>query len=556
MAAAFPPIGVGAFALVAAWPLVLAARRRERLMRVAAGVLVGVVPMNVWFQWWAWEVSSAGMPVMVAYLSVYPALFVWLMGRSTLLVPRAPGWLLAAVLCVGVEMLKGQVVFHGYPWYLLGQPLVCLLWPVGATLGMYGGSLVVAVASLLALQVIESTGTRVKAGGAHGDGPARRGAIFGLVGMVVAVVALWFVAAPPGGGDLVRVAVVQTNVPQSNKMFGTFDERLADFSTALRLTSEAAHREPKPDFIVWPETMFPGTSLSPGVVEEERRSGLGYREKNFPLTGWHDELVQVQGDLGIPLVVGSIAVEGFKIFMEDQGPRFEQEKVFNSAFVINAGRVQRDRYDKVHLTPFGETMPYISAWKWLEQQLLAIGAAGMEFNLSEGESTAPLVVPGAGTSWRVAAPICFEATMPAVVRRLVFDGATRKADVMVNLTNDGWFTGSVGARENHLLAARWRCAELGTPMVRAANTGVSCVIDARGGVTHRGPTAEPGGGPDSTRGVRGAMVEGVMSAEVRLPPKDGRPTLYAVVGNVTGWLAMLGTLLLWAGAIAAGRRNG
>jgi apolipoprotein N-acyltransferase len=184
----------------------------------------------------------------------------------------------------------------------------------------------------------------------------------------------------------------------------------------------------------------------------------------------------------------------------------------------------------MELTPFGEYMPVISRFPWLEKQLLSLAAEGMSFDLSAGTKKVVFPIANGESEVRVVTPICFEITESTVCRGLVFDGDKRRADVMINLSNDGWFQGSDAAREQHLRIARWRCLELGTPMVRSANTGISAVIDANGRVVARGVEGDK----------VGCEVEGVMAADVPLPMRadGGGATFYARTGNWAGWGSM------------------
>ena len=194
---------------------------------------------------------------------------------------------------------------------------------------------------------------------------------------------------------------------------------------------------------------------------------------------------------------------------------------YNSALLLDDDGV-RARYDKLFLTPFGEVMPYISAWPWLEQQLLKLGAHGMRFDLDAGKGPVRFAVsPGV----RVVTPICFEATMPSICRKLVFEDGERQAEVMINMTNDGWFGNSDAGRQLHLLAARWRCVELATPMARSANTGISCLILPDGVVQNRMPVRE--------RGY--LVVEAPLGNEV---------PLFARVGHLVPWIGLLGSIFL------------
>ena len=113
------------------------------------------------------------------------------------------------------------------------------------------------------------------------------------------------------------------------------------------------------------------------------------------------------------------------IGLRQDGDRFRWDRQFNSAYLVGAGPPPYPRYDKVFLAPFGETMPYISNWDWLERALLSVGAAGMTFDLDRGGEPVRFDVPWQGGSVRVATPICFEDAFPALCRRFASlpDGA-------------------------------------------------------------------------------------------------------------------------------------
>jgi apolipoprotein N-acyltransferase len=202
------------------------------------------------------------------------------------------------------------------------------------------------------------------------------------------------------------------------------------------------------------------------------------------------------------------------------------DAVYNSVFLIDRGQVQPGRYDKVGLTPFGEVMPYISAWPRLQDLLLDFGAHGMKFNLSAGTRPQGFrISTSSGPPVAIATPICFEATKPALCRWLI-NAQGPGPKVIVNLTNDGWFGHFVPGRWQHLQVARWRAVELGVPVVRVANTGVSAAIDARGRLVKSGVEGEPGA----------ARTDGVLLADVA--PGGGR-TIYARLGDVLGWSALI-----------------
>jgi len=523
---AFPPFGAWALVFVALWPLARIAESTDRPARSALVVWAATLPIWLFHERWVAAVTVPGYPALCAYLSLYPAAFVWIGGR---LQTRFDGPIRRAValsvVWTGLEMLRGRVVFDGYAWFLLGHPLIEL--PVrglAAVGGVYLVSLVVAAISLLAWEAVRSR---------------RRGDVLrtaGLSGLLLgASFGVGFAALRTGGragepARSLRIAAVQTNVAQDNKIAWSPEERVEDYQRFIELTDQAAETEPAPDVIVWPETMFPGFTLSPPAVTALREKGIVFGGR-LEATVFNEALTAFQDDLGVSMLVGAEAYEGFRVEIGDGGDvRLDYDARFNSVFLVEAGRVAPTRYDKLHLTPFGEVMPYISWSDWLEEQLLAIGAPGMSFDLATGDRPVVFrISTSGGAEARVATPICFEAASPRTCRRLVFADGGRRADVLVNVTNDGWFGAARGGRAQHLQAGRWRCVELATPMVRAANTGISAAIDARGRLIQAGPDDRQ----------QSAWVDGVMTASVRLPPPDGR-TVYARIGDAVGWLTLAG----------------
>lgn len=544
---AFPPIGLWWLAFLIPAPLIIIAMKTPTPRHSALVVWVVTIPMWLFEQRWLVDVTIVGYPLLALYLSLFAALFVWLgalsfgAGRGRRPQPSAARVLLAAPLTwTAVEMLRGAVLFHGYPWFLAAHPTIefTALASVASILGAYGvGFLVAMVGAALALA-------------ATAQGLKKAAASLGVATVVIFAGALAGALATASIESVgsVRVAAIQTNVPQSNKIGWSIEQRLADFARFVELTREAAAASPAPDLIIWPETMFPGVALDEASLRAERAAQLRFSTSSGPVlsTYFADELAALQQSIGIPLLVGAIAYDDLSFGVDEQGNLdIESDARFNSAFVIAGGRALDSRYDKIHLTPFGEVMPYISWSERLENLLLSIGAAGMTFDLEAGERASRLTIPGAAGqrgALHVAAPICFEVTMPAVCRRLTFDGSRRRAGLLVNLTNDGWFGRFVGGRRQHLQVARWRSVELATPMVRAANTGVSAAIDARGRLIAAGPSGRQ----------RTVDVDGVMPVSIDLPSDS--PTIYARLGDILGWASLIGVvplILLRAGGGAA-----
>lgn len=523
MLLAFPPLSWWWCTFFAVAVLVHAATRAHAVTFKAAMFLwLGAIPYWAYTEWWISDVSLPGYPFLVAIEAFWPACFVWLLSRVNSRLPMLPVFATAPFLWTGIEFLRGELFANGYAWSLIAYPLIDrpeIAWaaPLG---GVYAVGLLVAALAAASVDVC-------------------RGARRRWLGLTISILlsvgcttyGYFLYGHPQTSNRTVKPAVVQTNVPQSNKLDWTVERELADWKRFEDLSTLASQSHP--DFIVWPETMMPGLTLEPDALSILDKEGIVFpvkiagQEEKLPATAFADRLKVVQSGLGVPMVIGEDAIEGFRVVAEGSRLRFEHDRRFNSVYLVSNGNTTADRYDKVRLTPFGETMPYISSWPWLQTQLLAIGAHGMKFDLAQGSRDTAFSIPiGPGREpVRFVTPICFEVTVAPHCRKLVYasDG-TRRADIIVNLTNDGWFGSFDTAREQHLQIARWRCLELATPMVRAANTGVSVFVDSTGKVQRR---MEGGSG--------GARTDGFLLDTLALPAST---TIYGRSGDVVGWSAL------------------
>ena len=167
--------------------------------------------------------------------------------------------------------------------------------------------------------------------------------------------------------------------------------------------------------------------------------------------------------------------------------------------------------------------------------MLAFGAGGMTFELDAGTTTQRPELPARSAEEapvRIAVPICFEDTMATVVRRMLWEDGVRQANVLVNLSNDGWFGTDEAGRRMYTLCARWRAIENATWVVRVANTGESVVIDPTGAVVDR---------------IAGVREAGALLADVGI--MRGGSTAYARLGETLGGLAgfalLMGLVVEW-----------
>jgi apolipoprotein N-acyltransferase len=484
---------------------------------------LGALPVQLYEHQWVMDVSGFGYFPMAVLMALVTGGFVWTAGLIARKWPRVPLTLIAPLAWTAWEVLRGEVIVTGYPWLLIAHPLIDAPYvPVAASfLGTYFvGFLVVIVSAAIV------------------EGAAMRRFIHGADGVafvLACLVGAHALAPKEKPGPAMQIAIVQTNIPQSNKIGWEFVQKVKDFHRFVELTEHAT--KGSPDLIVWPETMFPGLTLSEGGVLVERSGLLAFDVEQF-----YDPLLALSSQLRVPMLIGALGYDGLKIIPEGHDRvRFEQKARYNSVFLVADGKVDPIPYSKLELTPFGEIMPYVNHWAWLQEKILAVGANGMAFDLSPGPGPRVFSIKGKKAEASIVTPICFEATKPALCRRLVRAAGTGPV-IIVNLTNDGWFGSFRAGRLQHLQIARWRCAELGVPMVRAANTGISAAIDDRGRLLSTGVDGSPGAWD----------ADGVLSASIT-PAAAG--TLYARIGDVFGWIVLAAAAALTIAACPWKRRS-
>jgi apolipoprotein N-acyltransferase len=390
------------------------------------------------------EIFAWLMPFAVTSLPAFLALFFALASASA--AALSPGVstrhaLVLAIALAGVEWLRGHVL-TGLPWNILGYALTneLVLMQSASVLGIYGLTLVAGIIFLLPAAAVLSAATS--------DRQSSRG--FRLLALVCAIGPLLamssygtvrLAAAPTAATDAPLVRVVQPSIRQREKWQREHQRRIFDEHITASLTRSDGTVDGASNIalLVWPEAAMPFLPLQEPVALLEIGRMLHPRTT---------------------LATGALRLE--------QGER--GRKIFNSVLFFRGGEPAKHvaTYDKVHLVPFGEYLPLQS---WLE----AIGlqqVVRLPGGFASGNNLRHTVeIEGIGT---VATLICYEAIFP----REVVD-AERRPRVMVNVTNDGWFGNTTGPRQ-HLQQARLRAVEKGIPLIRAANNGISALVDAHG----------------------------------------------------------------------------
>lgn len=374
-----------------------------------------------------------------------------------------------AVGLVASDALRSYV-FTGFPWVLFGH-----LW-IGTPVAQAAAFVGPIGLSLLTLALAAAPWL------ARGW----RGRILRAGVAAVALAGLWAggtarLNAPEMPRDPpVNLRLVQPNAPQALKWLPEY--RLQFFYRHLDLTAEEpAPGKPRPDLVIWPETAVPFLLNDPGAGLKMVAEAAG----------------------GIPVALG---------IQREEGRRY-----YNSLAVIGPDGSVGQVYDKVHLVPFGEYMP-------LGDLAAEFGIAAFAAQEGNGYSSGPGErLLDLGRLGRAEPLICYEAVFPQDIRRV-----PARPDWLMQVTNDAWF-GELSGPWQHLAQARLRAIEFGLPLARAANTGVSAMIDAKGRVTDE----------------LGMGVEGVIDAP--LPPALPE-TLYARTGDapVVALLALLAALIFLA----------
>lgn len=328
------------------------------------------------------------------------------------------------------EWLRGFVL-TGFPWNPIGfaaMPVPLLMQSV-TLVGVMG-------MNALAVFVFAMPGLLIA------DRHRRTG--FALaVALVVAHAGFGLVAlrtGAPGETQTLDIRIVQPNVDLSEKWDDAVRDRL--FGDLVALSTQApADGASRPQVILWPETAIP-----------------------YPLTDRPQALAAI-GDFLEP---GQVLVTG-TVRSEAAATPGRQPRYYNSVVLIDDRGEIVEAVDKVHLVPFGEYLPFAAAFERLGITQLVAGPA----NFVPGAQRRPLELPG---GLKAAPFICYEIIFPGLV---AVDAAS--TPLIVNVTNDAWFGRSPGPYQ-HFRQAQIRAVENGVPVLRAANTGISGVIDGRGHV--------------------------------------------------------------------------
>jgi apolipoprotein N-acyltransferase len=427
---------------------------------------------------WMIPFSATALP---AYLALYVGLAAYITYKFKF--KRIDKIIFFAAIWVCAEMARGYV-FTGFPWNLTGYALLSqpTLAQGASYIGVYGLSFIAVLVFASPYMLIDYY---------HKSNlPKFYKSCFSLIyifpALIIYIFAMNFggkiLDSNPTAYEKTKIRIVQPNIPQKEK-FDTL--RLGDQLFKYYRLSLQDNPQPDfvPDLIIWPEAATPLNI----AIEKEFLNDVA---EVIPYSAF--------------LILGSVRQEGWIV----------NKKFFNSIeFIDSEGNLQRQVYDKFHLVPFGEYVPYRRFLPGVDRIAKGIG----DFDRGDGPKTMKLQ-----NSPPFSPLICYE---------ILFSGnvadkkSAQKPEWILNLTNDAWFGTTTGPYQ-HLDVARMRAIEQGLPVIRSANTGISAVIDSLGRVLQYIKLND----------------EGIIDANLPKPKAD--ETYFSKNGNETIYKILIGAIIL------------
>ncbi|MEW6335655.1 MAG: apolipoprotein N-acyltransferase [Thermodesulfobacteriota bacterium] len=485
----FPKFGNGLVAWVALVPLFFALKDATPRAGFRIGFLSGMVAHIGIFYWIVYVVVHYGylplyagvgaMLLLAAYLSLFTAGFAagvaYFRGRGI------PLFLSAPLLWTCLEFLRAHLL-TGFPWENLAysQYLHVNVIQIADVTGTYGITFAIVLVNTVLFDLLANR-FRGK--------PLLIEAVF--AGVVVAGILVYGhvrLAQIDGalrGAPPLPVALIQGNIDQSIKWDAQYQKQTIDIYGELSRQSIP----PGKGLIVWPETAAPFHFQRPGPLREA--------------------VVDTARASASALLLGS--------------PSYEQEggvvHYMNSAFLLGPDGSTSGRYDKVHLVPYGEYVPLRRFFPFIGKLVVGVG------DFKSGRGYHPLAIDGL----RLGVLICYEGIFPEGARTY----KRGRAALLVNITNDAWF-GRTSAPRQHLSMTVFRAVETRLPLVRAANTGISAIVDPGGRIVSR----------------TGLFERTVLKGDVKIIDEQTR---YAAYGDAFVYLCAAGLLAVIL--ISTMRRN-
>ncbi|MBA4397382.1 MAG: apolipoprotein N-acyltransferase [Syntrophus sp. (in: bacteria)] len=498
----FPKFGTGILAWIAFVPLLHALQAKKPYQGFLAGFLTGLTAYIGIIYWIAYVVVLYGylplpvgialMLLLSAYLALYVAVFaagvVYFHARGVSPILAAP------LLWTSLEYAKSHLL-TGFPWENLGysQYLFAPLIQVADITGVFGISFAIVFVNVVIFDVLDAWQSRT-------DRKRRRRRITAevIAGCLILLILVGYgifrirdVETSIDQSPQMPISLIQGNIDQSIKWRPEFQRETIRIYT--NLTRQAAPGGN--GLIVWPETATP----------------FFFQEQD----DMHREVA------ALPRLTGDWLLFGSPSYQRDG-----VDMIFsNSAFLLSPDGRIAGRYDKVHLVPYGEYVPLRRFFPFINKLVVGIG------DFRSGPGYKSLIMHASGRPQKLGVMICYEGILPEAGRAYRQQGA----GLLVNITNDAWF-GNTSAPYQHLSMTTFRSVENRLYLVRAANTGISAIIDPAGRIKARSALFEK------------ARITGM----IRFMDRN---TFYSTYGDVFVYGCILGLILILSMAIKKKERE-
>jgi apolipoprotein N-acyltransferase len=426
----FPNFNIWIVSWFAFVPLFFAMEYKRPLQVFLLSYLTGII-FFLGVIYWLYHVSILGLILLILYLAIYFGLFGLFLSYITHQTSHITQLFFIPSIWVLLEYVRSRL-FTGFGWVLLGysQYLNLPIIQIADITGVWGVSFLVMMVNFSIYELIKKLYLSLT---------EERLTVYSLCNYLISFIFLlivlgygFFRLKEDINGKRLKISVIQGNIPQEIK----WEEESKDFilNRYLQLTMRA--KEDRAHLIIWPEASYPEVLYCSESKEE---------------------LSRFIEEINIPILLGVVIKD--------------RDLYFNSAILIELNKEEFQRYDKLHLVPFGEYIPLRKIFGFLET-IYPIGdfVRGKKYTLF---SLAPKNLNTLKPKFSVL--ICFEDIFPQVSKEFV----KRGADFLINITNDAWF-GKTSASYQHLQASVFRAVENRRFVVRCANTGISCFINPKG----------------------------------------------------------------------------
>ncbi len=425
--------------------------------------------------WWLRYVTFAGLVILGIIMGLYFVVF----GVASKIIQKKLGdgvyYLTIPFWWVFLEFARAYVL-TGFPWLFLGHTQYhwLTLIQISDITGVYGISFLIAsVNSFLTFVLARAIERKAPKQETKTLTAVWASVIFVLIMSTLIYGSFRIKSIRIETGP--KISLVQGNIPQSLKIdYGRVEEI---YRKHIELTKKA--KAENPDLIVWAETMHPYLAVESGEL---------------------DELKKLAKDFQAKMLIGVLT---------DKSRSSERFELYNSAYLVSADGEVLGSYDKIHLVPVSELLPFRTVLPWLEDLALYFSGLKQLPMLNPGTKLEPFKLGG----HQFGVLICYESVFPELSRALSRKGA----QFIMNLSNDGWF-GDSAELEQMLAISVFRAVENRIGLVRATNTGISAFISPIG----RMDVFTDGNG-------RAKEIEGVFTQSVEITPSSG--TFYSRWGD-------------------------